>query len=89
MVIPAKKTFCRHSKNFGENLGKNLGERCYSGFSRTKFLGVRGVIVNHVSGVIVNHGSGVITNPPCMILEKTYFRTTETIEEEPEDNPPS
>ena len=27
VVIPAKKTFCRNSKNFGENLGEKFGVR--------------------------------------------------------------
>ena len=43
---------------------KSGSERCYSGFSRTKFLGVRGVIVPVCSGVIVPTVSGVITTPP-------------------------
>ena len=62
---PREKDLLQTFEKFWGNLGKNLGERCYSGLSRTKFLGVRGVIVNHVSGVIVNHVSVVITNPPC------------------------
>ena len=55
---PREKDLLQTFEKFWGNLGKNLGERCYSGLSRTKFLGVRGVIVNHVSGVI--------TTPPVL-----------------------
>ena len=79
-VIPAKMTICRiyyfrNPKNFAGKISVNIeyfgekikGGRYYTGFSRTKFLGVRGVIVPIGSGVIVPTVSSVITTSPCKL----------------------
>ena len=59
-------------ENFMVRGVRNRFERCYSVFSRTKFLVVRGVIVPIGSGVIVPTVFGVITTP-CKIYFQNKF----------------